>query len=75
MQSLKGDKKQLEGDSFFSCRKPVEFKQNRGNVVKFRGHGEPILLPHSELVVTCPTHRMVKLVNHLRLSCKSPVLR
>ena len=26
MQSLKGDKKQLEGDSFFN-RKPVEFKQ------------------------------------------------
>ena len=35
MQSLKGNKKQLEGDSFFN-RKPVEFKQDRGNVVRFR---------------------------------------
>ena len=38
MQSLKSNKKQLEGDSFFN-RKPVEFKQDRGNVVRFRGHG------------------------------------
>ena len=33
---------------------------------------EAILLPHSELVVTCLAHRMV---NHIRLSWKSPVLR
>ena len=28
MQSLKGDKKQLEGDSFFN-RKPEDFKQGQ----------------------------------------------
>ena len=38
-QSFKGDKKQLEGDSFFN-REPVKFfKQDRGNVVRFRDHG------------------------------------
>ena len=37
MQSLKRDEKQLEGDSFFN-RKPVELKQDSGNVVRFRGH-------------------------------------
>ena len=37
MQSLKGDEKQLEGGSFFN-RKPVKFKQDRGFVVRFRGH-------------------------------------
>ena len=38
MQGLKGDEKQLEGDSFFN-EKPVEFKQDRGNVVRFRSNG------------------------------------
>ena len=66
MQSLKGDKNQLEGDSFFN-RKPVEVKQDRGNVVRFGGYGN-----QSEFVVTYPVHRMV---NHIRLSCKGPVLR
>ena len=35
MQSLKGDKKQFEGDSLCN-RKPVEFKQDRGNVIPDR---------------------------------------
>ena len=38
-EPFKGDEKQLEGDSSFK-RKPVEFKQDRGNVVRFRGHGK-----------------------------------
>ena len=38
MQSFKDDTKQLEGDSFFN-REPVELKKGRGNVIRFRDHG------------------------------------
>ena len=38
MQSFKGDKKQLECDSFFN-RHPVELEQDRSNVIRFKGHG------------------------------------